>query len=682
MQYGNIAGLDPLCALDTETTGLRWWDRDAPYLISFCDQHGHRAAVQWKVWPKTRRVVVDSADLPILRQVLSDPKRTWVFQNGHFDVPMLSAVGLKIGGRVEEVMFQLQALNNLEPTKALKPVAKKYLAYPDDDQKELHSATISARAQAKKRGFMLGPAVQADYWMCPELALKYAFGDAERTILLYLGFKGLLKNEELEHVYEEEMELWPVTLAMMQRGVKLDMAQNDLEILAMEKQRDVNLAQLIKLAPLVENLNSSKQLIAEFERRGLDTGKKTKGGQMSMASKDLIKLESSSEPFLQSLFKYRAACDALSDFFLKYRELVSWNEKEQVHLLHPSFQQCGPRTGRFSCRAPNMQNVGNALTTRSSEPIQARRPFGPRLGYVWIHSDYEQLEVRIFADVAEEDFMLDAILNDRDLHDECTNKAWGGKGNSAAIRSAIHALELDGAHTTGESREAVLQALDDLNPPTSLPAEIATMWLHEFDFNIVAAEKSLGKKNSRAKAKMLLFLKIFGGGANAASDLIGCSYSEAVQFLKDYDTAFPRIRTYIDTLSAEARQYGYITNRFGRKLRIDADKPYKAVNYMVQGSAASLLKNRMVACEKLIADWRSRLGKRVYLVLSIHDEIVFECKASHLEHWMIRSIKTTMEDHSGNFNIPTTCGVDLTYGNWTQKKAWSDPTMGERNYQN
>ncbi len=368
--------------------------------------------------------------------------------------------------------------------------------------------------------------------------------------------------------------------------------------------------------------------------------------------------------------RYNASRNGLTNFFLKYRLLSTPDLLDpEGWALHPDFHQMGPVTGRFSCREPNLQNVANALTTRSPMPIQARTPFGPRPGYVWYGIDYSQLEVRIFADVAQEPTMLAAIASGRDMHTECTNKAWGGEGNPAAIRAAIHALELDGTgdHSQEEIqriwRENGLLHMRDLRKLKQRDKDkIAEQWLAIHGYDIVKAEKSLDKKTSRAKAKMILFAKIFGGGPNAIKDLLWCSYDEALQFLADYDTAFPHIVGYIDELSRQARKDKCIHNRYGRRLGVISDKAYRAVNYMVQGSAADLLKRSMRETHKFL----KASGADAHIVLSIHDEIMFEIRRTHATRRLLGSLVEIMEDHGGAFAVSTPVEVKKITHTWNE----------------
>jgi len=269
--------------------------------------------------------------------------------------------------------------------------------------------------------------------------------------------------------------------------------------------------------------------------------------------------------------------------------------------------------------------------------------------------------------VSGEEQLLNAIKAGLDAHSYTANKAWGGKDNPRAIEAAIHALELDGSGpSVGAAARSVwdryhLSNLEDLTP--EIRAEIARDWLEKFDWDIEKAEASLKKQTCRARAKMLMFAKIYGGKTHAVMSLTGCSYQEALQFIKEYDDLYPGINKYIEELSYEARRNGYIINRFGRRLAINRDKAYVAVNYMVQGSAADLLKDRMIALNKYL----KTLGLDIHIVMTVHDEIVLEINKKHAFKSVLKEIKDLLEDHTGHFNIDLPVEVSLCKKRWDNK---------------
>jgi len=603
---------------------------------------------------------------------LGNRKITKVFQNAKFDLTMLRSTGFTIAGRVEELQFAVHALDSLEKL-ALKGLVRKFLGEDrtrgEGDQAQLKRSVMRARRKAKVEGWPAADHWMADAWLGdPELLETYARKDALDTMVLWLHFSRECKREKVWKNYERERNLLRVTMAMETRGIFCDVKIASESVERAEDRAEKHQRSIEKHAPGL-NPGSPKQLSEVlFTDLGLDPVTFTPSGQPSTDAKVMEALD---HPLPRAIVKYRAALKE-ADFFRKYGALADENG-----IVHPNFRQLGARTSRYSCAQPNLQNVPNALTTRGSEPIQARTCFGPRKDHVWWHFDYSQLEVRIFADVAREEGMLEAMREGRDLHTTAANRAWGGQGNPAAIRAAEHALELDGSGLDEKSPE-VRAALDEYGC-LELPEDIASAWLRSFSWDIVAAEKSLRKKVSRAKAKMLVFLKVFGGGANAAMDLIGCDFAEAVLTLQEYDDAFPRISEFQAHLSREAMRNGCIRTRFGYRLGVDRDKPYRAVNYEVQGSAAGLLKKVTQdtydflkaegLCWGCTSFTKTCNPEGAHIVLTIHDELVFEVHRSRAKKRLARRIRSIMEDHGGALGVSVPVEMAITKDFWVNKRG-------------
>ena len=672
-------------AFDTETTGLRYWHGEAPYGFGFCNEDGETVYIDFPVDPWTRIPIPQETQLHQIKLLLEDPTITKVMHNAKFDTRMMETnYGIKVAGVIEETMFMAHVCNTLEPSYKLKQLSEKYLDYSKSDQDMLKKATVKARRQAKKLGWPKADSVHADYWMVKALNPQsrlceiYCGGDVERTMLLRFFYQDLMDELDVRDAYEHEMELWHINYRMETRGVRITSSIVEEEIESATKERDTwhdFVADAAWPGFQIDSDPDARKLF--YEKLGLPVLVFTDKEKLPSVAAGAL-MQHVDNPVVSALFKYRAAAKALSNFFIKYKygkcpdPLSPGN-----YALHPDFNQVGPCTGRYSCRQPNLQNVANALTTRSSEPIQARRPFGPRKGYWWYHIDYANLEVRIFADVAQELFMLDAFLNERDLHTECANKAWGGEGNDYGTGAALHALELDG--TGSHDNLLLLDVWKELgiNPTKkrlshSDQMKIARLWMETHGYNIVKAEGSLKKKTSRAKAKMVLFLKVFGGGPPALADLMRCTISEATTFLHTYDEAFPRINEYSKELIWEAKQNGFIRNTYNRRLSVDHNFLYRCVNYKVQGSAADLMKRSMMKCDKFLLS----TGLDAHIVMTIHDEIVFEIKKEHAYLWLLTKLCRIMAEHDGHFGIATPVEIDRVDVRWNEKK----PVNGLKGY--
>ena len=682
-----------LVAVDTETTGLGVWHGDAPFAFGFCNEQGDTAYFEWPVDPWTRCVVPDLDELAQVRAFMADDSVSKVFHNAKYDVRIMqNAFGIETAGDIHDTMFAAHVCNTREPTFKLKTLADKYLDFPKDDETELQKLVLRLRRKAKDAGWSIAfnhkqsvegtwkteAATPADYWLPRAFdpndttCETYCVGDVERTMLLFLMYRQVLRDNGWLPVYEMERALWHVTYDMETRGVRIYPDKVDAEIPKIRAEAKRHHDAVVKASGRPDFNIDSPRHMAEllYDRLGLKVERRTKTGQPSADAKAMI--AHFQNPVVRHVFQYRAAKGNLVNFWQQYRDLKTRDDLvEGGWCIHPDFRQMGPVTGRYACRRPNLQNVPDAKSSRSPVPIQARTPFGPRPGYVWYLFDYSQLEVRIFADVAQEQTMLAAIANGEDIHTATTEKAWGGEGNDAALRAVRAALELEGDAPASNDKLAKAWKWLDVEPddraimPYAYRDDLADKWLSKHNYSIVDAEDAVGKKNSRTKGKTTTFLKIYGGGASALKYNLECSHLEAQQVLREYDDSFPRISEYTHELSSQARHDGHIINRFGRCIGVHPDLAYQSVNYMVQGSAADLLKHGMVSC----AAYLRSIGIDAHIVMTIHDEVVFEFNKRHAYACVLRELKKRMEDHGGAFNVETPVDVEKVVRTWDQKQG-------------
>lgn len=656
-----------LVAADTETMGLMPWHGDRPFAFSFCNSEGDTGWIRWEVDPFTREVQIVQDEWEELKAFFEDPTITKVFFHGQFDIRMLEAIDIYVKGSIHEVMYAMHAVNSDEPSFKLKVLGAKYCDIPRDDEDNLKKAVTAERRKAKKLGWKIHKKVECDYWLGPlDLVEAYGVGDAERTMLLWLMCDEAMDELEVRDAYNMEMRLFPITYAMETRGASVDPKVVRQRIREFEQLKKESAKRLKTLAPYVANLNSPPQLrrfIYGKKKQRVAVGSNgnvrtkdtclgffptnfTKTGLPSTDIKALKPLRTK-HPFIDELLKHRAYEKMLSTYFRKYEHLAVADPLNPGGVcIHTEYRQTAARTARYSSANPNLQNVPAAIGTVSTVALHGRDPFQPRPGFIWFLFDYSQLEIRIYADLSQEPFLLEALHQGRDLHTECANKAWGGKRNKSAVKAAIEALELDPIHVASIGK--------------------ATDWLHSFNYDIVAAEASLDKSIHRKRAKLLFFGKLYGGGPNAVSDLLECGYDEASNFIADYDHAFPEMRHFMARVSKDVRRHGYIETAFGRKLMVATEAAYKGVNYRVQGSAADLLKDRTIA----VCDWLKKRNIPAYPVLTVHDELVIEIAVEWALPWVVRRIKRIMEDHGGRFGIPLPVSVAWTSTYWSDKKPY------------
>jgi hypothetical protein len=262
--------------------------------------------------------------------------------------------------------------------------------------------------------------------------------------------------------------------------------------------------------------------------------------------------------------------------------------------------------------------------------------------------------------------MMDAIAKGRDIHTEATLAVWGGCDNPKALKRAEISLELASESTLNEHVKALWQEVG-WDPKFSTDAKarskLAYEWLSRFNGDIVTAEKSIDKKTCRGIVKQVTFGKVYGAGPGSVVSVLGVTQEEAVQILHDYDAAFPAMASWCRSYDQQAKKEGCLWNRFGRRLRIDPAKAYRAVNYLIQGSAADLLKKAM----RDTVHYLQETGLDAHLVITLHDELVFEIRKEHAFRWLLNGIKDRMEDHGGAFNVATPSEMKMAKKCWAEK---------------
>lgn len=643
-----------LIAVDTETTGLNPYKGDMPFFVSFCNDNGETGYMEWPVDPFTREVQPNSRDLRLLRDWLADDEIDKVFHNSNFDIAMLEiGLGLEVLGTVHDSMIAMHCWRSYEREYGLKPLAKKYVEFDDTDEKALHEATIAARRKAKALGWAIADDVQPDYWLLKTLDPKnrlceqYATCDAQRTMALWLFAGWGLDGDETRRTYEREMEVSAVLGQISRRGIRIDLEANWHELRSHKRSAAKKLTEVRAIAKDPKfNPRSSKQVAKFlFDDLGLDAVEYTGAGNPRTNQNTLIRYKD--EPGAAELLHYRADLKAVTSFFMPFHFAAAADPLvNHGHCIRPNFRQT-LRTGRLACSRPNLQAIAGEDSSRSGTPISARIPFGPRDEYVWFAVDYGQLEARIFAAAADEPVLIEAFESGRDLHTETTNRAWGGRGNPRAVEAAMAALETDSATK-------------------------AELFLKQFNFDIVEAEQSVGKKNSRSRGKTIFFSRIMGGGSDPIIQKLHCSDEEAREFLAAFDAAVPGIKRFLNSSQRAASKVGYINTLFGRRLHMHRDEYWKAGPFLVQGTAADFVKRRMVACHKY---FRER-NLDAHVVLQIHDELIFEVRKNQATGKLLRSIKRIMEDHEGNVGIDLPVEISLIRKSWSKKEKLDLSELG------
>ncbi len=394
-----------------------------------------------------------------------------------------------------------------------------------------------------------------------------------------------LKKQGLYKVYEEiELPVIALIDKMDAKGVKIDVDF----LKDLSKTYHVELAKLEKkiweYAGIEFNVNSPKQLGEILFDKMLLTAKglkKTSGGARSTRESELEKLRDA-HPIVPLLFEYRELQKLLSTYIDTIPTLVDDNNR-----LHAHFIQAGSTTGRMASQGPNLQNI--PIKTDLGRVI--RKAFIAEKGFELAAFDYSQIELRVAAFLSGDQKLIEIFTKGEDVH--------------AAVASEVFEVPLD--KVTSEMRR---------------------------------------------KAKVINFGILYGMGVTALRQNLGkeTERAEAQKFYNDYFEKFSGLATYLDRVKAEAARKGYTETFFGRRryfeginskvsfIRAMAER--MAINAPIQGTNADIVKIAMKKIDTYIEE--NNLADSVFVILQVHDELVYEIKQS-VASKVIPEIKKMME---------------------------------------
>lgn len=382
-----------------------------------------------------------------------------------------------------------------------------------------------------------------------------------------------LKKREIENVfYDIEKPLIPILRKMQERGTLIDTKfMGELDRTYSKELKELQ-SKIWKLAGGEEfNISSPKQLgEILFDRLGLTVKnqKKTAGGAKSTKESELEKMKDM-HPIIPLILEYRELSKILGTYVEPLPKLVDANGR-----LHARFIQTGSRTGRMASENPNLQNI--PIGSERGKVI--RNAFLAEKGFVLSAFDYSQIELRIAAFLSHDKKLVEIFRNGKDVH-------------------------------------------------ASVAAEV---------FGVSESEVT---KDMRRQAKVINFGILYGMGVTALQQNLGSDRKTAQEFYNTYFEKFEGLAKYLDHTKEEANRLGYTKTFFGRRRYFEGIKskiPFiraaserMAINAPIQGTSADLIKIAMDHIDKFITD--NKLEDKVYLILQIHDELIYEIKKEELD---------------------------------------------------
>ncbi len=584
-------------AVDTETTSL---DEMRAELvgISLCVEPGQACYIPLAHRASARDDLFGNDDLAegqmpleraleMLRPLLEDEAVMKIGQNMKYDAKIFARHGVNIAP-VDDTMLLSYAMNAGLHGHGMDLLSERYLDHIPIPIKTLLGSGKSAIT------FDRVPV---------EEAAKYAAEDADITLRLWELFKPQLHREKVTTVYETlERPLVPVLAEMEMHGIRVDRDTLSRMSNAFARKMAELEAEIHELAGERFNVGSPRQLgEILFDKMGLEGGKRGKTGAWATGADVLEDLAADGNELAARVLDWRQ----LSKLKSTYTDALQDHINPETGRVHTSYVIAGTNTGRLASTDPNLQNI----PVRTEEGRRIREAFVAEEGKRLVSLDYSQIELRIFAHMADIDALKEAFHHGLDIH-------------------AMTASEVFGV------------------PMEEMTPEI------------------------RRRAKAINFGVIYGISAFGLARNLRIPRAEAQEFIDRYFERFPGIRGYMDRTVEFAREHGHVTTLFGRKIHtpdIAAKGPRAgfarraAINAPIQGTAADVIRRAMIRMPAALE------GLPAKMLLQVHDELVFEVDEDAVGETISRA-RTVMEgapEPAVKLSVPLT--VDAGVGrNWAE----------------
>ena len=576
-----------LISVDTETTSLNPLQADLVGISFSCDTNeAYYIPVAHKnVKCLSREIVISK-----IKIILEDPSIKKVGQNIKYDLIVLKKYGIDIES-IEDTMllsYTVDAGNNRHNMDVLSEIhlGHKTLSYKDlvgTGKKQLNFSDVNL-----------------------EDATKYAAEDADVTLRLYNILKSRVDEEKLNKIYEVfEKPMIKLLSKLETNGIKID----DSYLKKLSKKFGERLIskekEIFKLSGKEFNIGSPKQL-GEIIYNDLKIAKlkKTKKGSLATNAKVLEDLASSGHKFPKLVLEWRQDSKLKST----YTDALQDHIDSKTKRVHTSFLLAATNTGRLASSDPNLQNI----PIKTTDGKEIRKAFVAEEGNILISADYNQIEMRILADMADVKELKKAFKNNQDIHSLTASQVFGSPLNKV-------------------------------------------------------------NDEMRRKAKAINFGIIYGITQYGLAKQISVSNQEAKDFIDEYFKKFPEIKDYMNSTIKFCRKNGYVNNIFGRRIHLRGinDKNFSirsfqeraAINAPIQGSAADIIRLAMIEVDKKTEKEKKINAK---MLLQIHDELVFESslknqKDNEKQISKVMSSISSSEHHM--FSIPLEVSVNSGY-NW------------------
>ena len=572
-------------AIDTETTSLDPHQADLVG-ISLSTKVGHACYIP--LAHKSKKNMNEKSIIKKIKPILEDKSIKKIGQNIKFDYIILFHRGIDMTS-MEDTMLMSYVLDAGKNRHNMDTLSQIHLDHKTISYKDL------VGTGKKQINFS-----EVDL----DLAKNYASEDADITFRLYQIFIKNLKSEKLLNIYEIfEKPLIKILAHMEICGIKVD--NNFLKILSKKFEGKIQKLEkeIFKISKKEFNIGSTKQLgEIMYNELKIANIKKTKKGSFATSAQVLEDLSFKGHELPKLVLDWRQVTKLKNTYSDSLQEHINKNSKR----VHTSFLLAATSTGRLASSDPNLQNI----PIKSDDGKDIRKSFIADNQSLLISADYNQIEMRILADLADVKELKKAFKNNEDIHSLTASQVFNVK-------------------------------VKDVN------------------------------SDMRRKAKAINFGIIYGISQYGLAKQIGVSNVEAEEFLNAYFIKFPEIKNYMEYTIKFCRKSGFVNNIFGRRTYVTGinDKNFNirnfqeraAINAPIQGSASEIMRLAMIRINKKFESIKNLNCK---ILLQIHDELIFEVKKDEVleyEKLIKKEMSSVKDSDLHTFSIPLS--IDINHGN-------------------
>ena len=629
----NSLPTSPMWIMDVETNGFNPYDMHQICGIGLADLDSEHA-YYFPFRHQSDEPNLSQDQLKQLVEFINNTCKTVVGYNVKFDAKFLHNEGINIDA--------MNLLDVLVMVRMTEPTTMNRLSLTDTlirtYGEEAGAYDLETKKVLKKnkwfRDFSLAP---------PSVLGPYCIDDVKWTRKLYKDrFRKLVTSNQIE-LFHFQTKLTKTLYMMERRGVTIDNAYAKQAYDKILTRIDVLKNRIYELVGHEFNISSTKQLGETFNAMGIHSPLRTAKGAEAWNEEALVRLNS---PLAGLIRQYRALEKIRSTYIEPYLDMP---------VLHTSFNNWGTVTGRLSSSSPNLQNIprdtvyiedrqlsesdkadvrdrvaaivsskgGNANTELTDDvldtwsflggdkfnandgrQIAIRNLFIPRDDYKMIAYDYSQMEVRVFMSYVNNEEMNELMKQDDvDFHGEA--------------------------------------------------AKIA--------FNVTEDDEQF--KFFRQLAKSITFGVIYGIGKDKLALQLNTTPDEAAQYKNTYLENMKGSRKFFNAVIKKIKADGRVRNKYGRVYRVPSEFGYKGVNYLIQGTSADIMSERMVAVAEYLEDKKSNL------LLQVHDEIICEVHKDEVDE-VAPEIRRLMKENT--LDIPLEVDMEVCDPSWAVKKDFDD----------